>query len=88
VSFWGRESQIHRWIDEWSAEQWLVKVANDPIVWQVHLLDQQIAAAEKAIERGKYQEASDLLVMGLLIDPRKPHAARLLAQAQTKLGSE
>ena len=75
-------------IDEWSVEQWLIKVADDLVVWQVRLLDQQIAAAEKALEQGDYQEASDLLVMILLIDPRKPRAARLLAKAQAELGSE
>ncbi len=72
-------------LNEWSAEQWLVEVADDLVEWQVHLLDQQIVAAEEALNRGDYQEASDLLAMVMLIDPCKPRAARLLARAQAPL---
>lgn len=75
-------------LSEWSAEQRLVRIADDLVEWQAHLLDQKIAAAEEALKRGTYQEASDLLVMVLLVEPRKPRAARLLAQAQAMLGNE
>ncbi len=75
-------------LNEWSAEQSLIKVADDLVEWQVRLLDQQIEAAEESLARGEYQRASDLLVMVLLIDPRKPRAARLLGQVQAMLGSE
>ncbi|MFQ6100241.1 MAG: hypothetical protein ACE5OS_03255 [Anaerolineae bacterium] len=72
-------------LNEWSAEHWLVEMADDLVEWQVGLLDQQMAAAEEALNRGDYQEASDLLAMVLLIDPRKPRAARLLARAESLL---
>ncbi len=75
-------------LNEWSAERRLVEVADDLVEWQAHLFDQKIAAAEEAIERGDYQEASDLLVMVLLMNPRKPRAARLLGQVQAMLGEE
>lgn len=63
----------------------MVEVANDLVEWQVCLLDQQIVAAEEALNRGDYQEASDLLAVVLLINPRKPRVARLLARAQAPL---
>lgn len=72
-------------LSEWSVDRWLVEMADDLVAWQVRLLDQQVAAAKHAVDRGAYQEASDLLAMVLLIDPRKPGAARLLAQAQALL---
>lgn len=75
-------------LSEWSPDRWLVEVADDLIEWQVGLLDQQMTAAEEALERGAFKEASDLLAMILLIDPRKPGAARLLAQAQGGLEKE
>jgi hypothetical protein len=68
-------------LSEWSADMWLVQVADGLVKWQVHLLDQQVEAAEEALNRGNHKEASDLLAMVLLIDPRKPGAARLLARA-------
>lgn len=75
-------------MNEWSAEQWLVKVADDLVRWQAQLLGQQVEAAEEALKRGNYQKASDLLVTVLLIDPRKPRAARLLAKARAMMGSK
>ncbi len=74
-------------LNEWSAEKSLLGLADDLLQWQIRLLDQQMAAAREAISRGDYKEASDRLVMVLLIDPRKPDAARLLAQAQARLES-
>ncbi|HEY73433.1 MAG TPA: hypothetical protein G4N99_09195 [Thermoflexia bacterium] len=75
-------------LNEWSAKQRLVEAADNLVEWQAHLLDQKIAAADEALERGDYQEASDLLVMVLLMNPRKPRAARLLGQVQAMLGEE
>ena len=75
-------------LNRWSAGRWLVEIADELVEWQVRLLDQQIVAAEEALDRGDFQEASDLLAMVLLVDPRKPRAARLLARAQSRLGSE
>jgi len=75
-------------MNEWSAKQWLVKVADDLIRWQAQLLGQQVEAAEEALKRGDYQKASDLLVTVLLIDPRKPRAARLLVKARAMTGSK
>jgi hypothetical protein len=72
-------------LDEWSAEKSLLGLADDLLQWQIRLLDQQMAAAREAISRGDYKGASDRLVMVLLIDPRKPEAAQLLAQAQARL---
>jgi hypothetical protein len=75
-------------LNEWSAEKSLLNVADDLLKWQVRLLDQQVATAQEAFDRGDYKEASDLLVMVLLIDPRKPGAARLLAQAQAQMETD
>jgi len=75
-------------LSEWSADKWLFEMADDLIEWQVALLDQQVTAAEEALNQGSYKEASDLLAMVLLIDPRKAGAARLLAQAQTSLEAQ
>lgn len=72
---------------EWSEAKSLIEVADDLVEWQVCLLDEQIAAAKEALDRGDYREASDLLAMVLLIEPRMPGAARLLAQAQSRLGA-
>jgi len=69
-------------LNKWSPDQWLAELADDLVAWQIHLLDQQIATAEEAMERGNHQEASDLLAMVLLVDPRRPRVARLLGQAQ------
>jgi hypothetical protein len=72
-------------LSEWSADKTLVGVADDLVEWQVRLLDQQVAAAKEALDRGDCKKASDLLAMALLINPRKPGAARLLAQAESML---
>ncbi len=72
-------------LNKWSAEQWLVELADELVEWQVSLLDQQIVAAEEALDRGDHREASDLMAMALLVEPRRPRAARLLAQAQSRL---
>ena len=69
----------------WSAKQWLVEMADELVKWLAWSLDQHVAAAEEALNRGDHQEAADLLSVVLSIDPRTPRAARLLAQAQAPL---
>jgi hypothetical protein len=69
-------------LNEWTADNWLYEIADNLVEWQVKLLDQQVAAAEEAIDQGNYKEASDRLAMVLLINPRMPGAARLLARAE------
>ncbi len=69
-------------LSDWTAGRWLVEVADDLVKWQINLLDQQVAAAREALKRGDYKGASDRLTMVLLINPRQPGAARLLAEAQ------
>jgi hypothetical protein len=73
-------------LNDWSAEQWLVEVADDLVEWLVWSLDQYVATAAEALDRDDYQEAADLLTMVLSIEPRTPRAARLLARAQAPLG--
>jgi len=75
-------------LNEWAADNWLYEVADDLVKWQVKLLDQQVAAAEEAINQGNYKEASDRLAMVLLINPRMPGAARLLARAESGIGED
>jgi Arc/MetJ-type ribon-helix-helix transcriptional regulator len=75
-------------LDEWTADKWLYEVGDDLVKWQVKLLDQQVAAAEEAIEQGNYKDASDRLAMVLLINPRMPGAARLLARAESEMSGE
>ena len=70
-------------LNEWTEDNWLYEVANDLIKWQIKLLDQQVAAAEEALTRGDCKEASDRLAMVLLINPRMPGVARLLARAES-----
>jgi len=70
----------------WSAQQWLVEVADGLVEWLAWSLDQYVATAEEALNREDYQEADDLLTMVLSIEPRTPRAARLLARAQAALG--
>jgi hypothetical protein len=72
-------------LNDWSAEHWLVEVADDMIEWLVWSLSETLGAAEEALNRGDYQEAADLLTVVLSINPRTPRAARLLAQAQAPL---
>jgi hypothetical protein len=69
----------------WSEKQWLVEMADELVSWLAWSLDQYVAAAEEALNRGDYQEATDLLSAVLAIDPRTPRAARLLARAQAPL---
>ena len=69
----------------WSAKQWLVEMADELVKWLAWSLDQYVAAAEEALNRGDYQEAADLLSVVLAIDPRMPRVARLLARAQASL---
>jgi hypothetical protein len=69
----------------WSEKHWLVEMADELVDWLARTLDQYVAAAEEALNRGDYQEAADLLTTVLSIDPRTPRAARLLAQAQAPL---
>ena len=69
----------------WSARQWLVKVADELVSWLVWSVHQYVATAEEALNRGDYQEAADLLTVVLAIDPRTPRAARLLARAEAAL---
>jgi hypothetical protein len=75
-------------LNEWTADNWLYEVADSLVEWQVKLLSQQVAAAEEAINQGNYKEASDRLAMVLLINPRLPGAARLLAQAESMMAGE
>jgi hypothetical protein len=75
-------------LNEWTADNWLYEVADDLVKWQVKLLDQQVAAATEAIEQGNYKDASDRLAMVLLINPRMPGAARLLAKAESLMSGE
>jgi hypothetical protein len=69
----------------WSEKQQLVEMANELVSWLAWSLDQYVAAAEEALNRGDHQEAADLLTVVLSIDPRTPRAARLLARAQAPL---
>ena len=69
----------------WSEKQWLVEMADELVKWLAWSLDQHVAAAEEALNRGDYQEAADLLSVVLAIDPRTPRAARLLARAEAPL---
>ncbi len=70
----------------WSAEHWLVEVADDMVEWLTWSLDDYLAAAEEALDQGAYRVAADWLTIVLSINPRAPRAARLLAQAQAPLG--
>jgi hypothetical protein len=69
----------------WSEKQWLVEMADALMSWLAWSLDQYVIAAEEALSRGDYQEATDLLTVVLATDPRTPRAARLLARAQAPL---
>jgi hypothetical protein len=69
----------------WSERQWLVEMADELVEWLAWSLDQYLATAEEALNRGDHHEAADLLTVVLAIDPRTPRAARLLAQAQAPL---
>jgi hypothetical protein len=75
-------------LNEWTEDKWLYEVADDLVKWQVKLLDQQVAAAKEAVEQGNYKDASDRLAMVLLINPRMPGAARLLARAESEMAGE
>ena len=75
-------------LNEWTQDNWLYEVANDLVKWQIKLLDQQVAAAEAAINRGDCKEASDRLAMVLLINPRMPGVARLLARAESGMSED
>jgi hypothetical protein len=69
----------------WSEKQWLVEMADALVSWLAWSLDQYVIAAEEALSRGDYREATDLLTVVLAIDPHTPRAARLLARAQAPL---
>jgi hypothetical protein len=69
----------------WSAEKWLVNVADGMVEWLAGSLDDYVAMADEALNRGAYQEAADWLTMVLSINARTPRAARLLARAQAPL---
>jgi hypothetical protein len=69
----------------WSATKWLAEVADELVEWLAISRDEYMAAAEKALNRGDYQKAADLLTVVLAIEPRTPGAARLLARAQAPL---
>jgi hypothetical protein len=75
-------------LNEWAADNWLYEVADGLVEWQVKLLDQQVVTAEEEINRGNYEEASDRLAMVLLINPRMPGAARLLARAESEMSGD
>jgi len=69
----------------WSEKQGLIEMADELVSWLAWSLDQFVAAAEEALNRGDHQEAADLLTVVLATDPRTPRAARLLARAQAPL---
>lgn len=75
-------------LNEWSTDKRMVDVADDLVRWQVALLDQQVQAAQRALDAGDARKASDLLAMVLLIDPRKAGVARLLARAESAMAGE
>jgi hypothetical protein len=75
-------------LNEWTSSNWLYQVADSLVEWQIKLLDQQMAVAKQALQQGNYQESSDRLAMVLLINPRMPGAARLLAQAEALVKGE
>ncbi len=72
-------------LNNWSADHWLVQVADDMIEWLTWSLDEYMTPAKEALKRGDYQEAADFLTIVLSINPRTPRAARLLARAQAPL---
>lgn len=72
-------------LSEWTADTWIAETADSLIEWLNWSLEQFVAQAKEGIEAGNYQEAADLLTVVLSIDPRTPHAARLLGQAQAPL---
>ncbi len=72
-------------LNNWSAEHWLLDVADDMIEWLIWSLDEYMTPAKEALNRGNYQKAADWLTIVLSINPRAPRAARLLAQAQAPL---
>ena len=72
-------------MNNWSAGQSLVDIADDMIEWLAWSLDEYMATAEEALGHGAFREAADWLTIVLSINPRKPRAARLLARAQAPL---
>ena len=72
-------------MNNWSAEHRLVDIADGMIEWLEWSLDEYVNKAIEALNGGACQEAADWLTVVLSIDPRKPRAARLLAQAQAPL---
>ncbi|HET90105.1 MAG TPA: hypothetical protein ENN99_05105 [Chloroflexi bacterium] len=72
-------------LNDWSADQWLVDVADGMAEWLKWSLDEYMAAAQNALSGEAYQEAADWLTVVLSLDPRRPRAARLLAKAQAPL---
>ncbi|MCX7681053.1 MAG: hypothetical protein N2508_03640 [Anaerolineae bacterium] len=75
-------------IGEWTADHRLTDVADEMASWLTWSLDDYVAAAQEALERGDYREANDWLTVVLSLNPRKPGAARLLAKAQAGLNRE
>lgn len=69
-------------LTNWSAEKWLVDLADELVEWLAFSLDEYLDKGEKALSRGEHQEAVDLLSLVLAIEPRLSRAARLLARAQ------
>ncbi len=72
-------------LSEWTADMWIAEAADSLIEWLNWSLEQFVTQAKEGIAAGNYQEAADLLTVVLSIDPRTPHAARLLGQAQAPL---
>lgn len=75
-------------IGEWTDGHRLTDVADEMASWLTWSLDDYVAAAQEALERGNYREANDWLTVVLSLNPRKPGAARLLARAQAGLSRE
>ncbi len=72
-------------LNDWSADQWLVDIADGMAEWLKWSLDEYMTSAKKALAQEAYQEAADWLTVILSLEPRRPRAARLLAKAQAPL---
>ncbi len=72
-------------LGNWSPNKWLVEIADELVEWMAFSLDVYLKDGETALNQGEYHKAADLLTVVLVIEPRTPRAARLLAQAQAPL---
>ena len=72
-------------LDDWTADDSLVHIANAVIAWLPQFLDEYMERAKDALDRDGHEEAADLLTVVLAVEPRTSGAARLLAKAQAPL---